>query len=161
MRGFRGVARLFVIAALTLGAIAGTAAPAAAGNRTEADRIISIAKAQVGDRYSFAASGPNKFDCSGFVTYVFRQADLFDRIGGKRRTVAGFYDYFARRDRADKVNRKPGDLIVWGRNKHMGIYIGDGMAVSALINPYGVKVHPVTGYLGMKVKAYLHVKLDR
>ena len=55
----------------------------------------------------------------------------------------------------------PGDLIVWGRNKHIGIYLGDGMAISALINPYGVKVHRVTGYIGMRVKAYLHVKLER
>lgn len=161
MRRFRSVARLVLVAALTLGAIAGTAAPAAAGNKTEAERIIAIAKAQVGSRYAYAASGPNRFDCSGFVTYVYRQAGLLDRIGGKRRTVAGFYEYFNRRDDADRVNRKPGDLIVWGRNKHMGIYIGGGMAVSALVNPYGVKVHPVTGYLGMKVKAYLHVKLER
>jgi hypothetical protein len=43
----------------------------------------------------------------------------------------------------------------------MGIYIGGGMAVSALVNPYGVKVHPVTGYLGMRLKAYLHVNIDR
>jgi cell wall-associated NlpC family hydrolase len=155
------VGRVLLIAALVLGAVAGTAAPAAAGNRTEAQRIVAIARAQVGDRYSFAASGPNRFDCSGFVTYVYRQAGLLDRIGGSRRTVAGFHDYFARRGRADRVNRQPGDLIIWGRNKHIGIYIGDGKAVSALINPYGVKVHPVTGYLGMKVKAYLHVKLDR
>ena len=161
MRGFRGAGRLILISALILGALAGTAAPAAAGNRTEAQRIISIARAQVGDRYSFAASGPNRFDCSGFVTYVFRQAGLLNRIGSKRRTVASYYDWFARRGQASKTNRKPGDLIVWGRDHHIGIYIGDGMAVSALINPYGVKVHPVTGYLGMKVKAYLHVKLDR
>jgi cell wall-associated NlpC family hydrolase len=155
------VGRLLLIATLTLGAMVGTAAPAAAGEKTEAQRIISIAKAQVGARYSFAASGPNRFDCSGFVTYVYRQAGLLDRIGSSRRSVAGFYDWFKRRDRADRENRQPGDLIVWGRNKHIGIYIGDGMAVSALVNPYGVKIHPVTGYLGMKVKAYLHVKLDR
>jgi hypothetical protein len=35
------------------------------------------------------------------------------------------------------------------------------MAVSALVNPYGVSVHPVKGYIGMKVKAYLHVDLER
>ena len=161
MRGFRGAGRLLLIVALTLGAIAGTAAPVAAGNKTEAQRIVAIAKAQVGDRYSFSAAGPNSFDCSGFVTYVYRQAGLLDRIGGQRRTVAGFYQWFANRGRASKSDRQVGDLIVWGRNHHIGIYIGGGMAVSALINPYGVKVHPVTGYLGMKVKAYLHVKLQR
>jgi cell wall-associated NlpC family hydrolase len=161
MRAYRGVARLLIIAALALAAVAGSAAPAAAGERTEAERIIAIAKAQVGSRYAYAAAGPNRFDCSGFVTYVYRQAGLIDRVGGTRRTVAGFYEYFNRRDLADRSNPRPGDLIVWGRNKHMGIYIGGGMAVSALVNPYGVKVHPVTGYLGMKLKAYLHVKLER
>ena len=161
MRGFRAAGRLLLVVALTLVAIAGTAAPAAAGQRTELERIISIAKAQVGDRYSFAATGPNSFDCSGFVTYVYREAGLLDRIGSKRRSVASYYDWFARRGRASRSDRQPGDLIVWGRNKHIGIYIGHGYAVSALVNPYGVKVHPVTGYLGMRVKAYLHVKLDR
>ena len=161
MSRFRGVGRLLLITALTLAAIAGTAAPASAGNKTEAERIVAIARAQVGARYGFAATGPNRFDCSGFVTYVYRQAGLLDRIGSKRRTVASYYDWFARRGQASRTDRKTGDLIVWGRNKHIGIYIGGGMAVSALINPYGVKVHPVTGYLGMKVKAYLHVRLDR
>ena len=151
-----------MILALTLGAIAGTAAPAAgADSKTELQRIISIGRAQVGDRYSFSATGPNSFDCSGFVTYVYRQAGLLDRIGSSRRTVAGFYDWFARRGRASRTDRQAGDLIVWGRDHHIGIYIGGGMAVSALINPYGVRVHPVTGYLGMRVKAYLHVKLRR
>ena len=161
MKGFRSAPRIILIAALALSAIAGTAAPAAAGNRTDAQRIIAIAKAEVGSRYAFAASGPNRFDCSGFATYVYREAGLLDRIGSSRRTVAGFYEWFNRRDRADRSNPRPGDLIVWGRNKHMGIYIGGGMAVSALVNPYGVKVHPVTGYLGMRLKAYLHVNIDR
>ena len=56
---------------------------------------------------------------------------------------------------------QPGDLIVWGANKHIGIYLGGGMAISTLINPHGVSIHPVLGYLGMPVKAYLHVQLTR
>jgi peptidoglycan DL-endopeptidase CwlO len=162
MTRFRGAGRLLFIIALTLGVIAGTAAPAAAsGSKTELQRVLSIAKAQVGDRYSFASSGPNSFDCSGFVTYVYREAGLLDRIGGKRRSVEGFYRWFKSHGRADKESRRPGDLIVWGRFKHIGIYIGNGYAISALVNPYGVKIHPVKGYIGMKVKAYLHVKLER
>jgi cell wall-associated NlpC family hydrolase len=97
------------------------------------------------------------------VTYVYREAGLLERIGGKRRAVAGFYKWFNKQtpDRATKTDAQPGDLIVWGRDQHIGIYLGDGMAISALINPYGVKVHKVTGYIGMKVKAYLHVHLER
>ena len=161
----RSVVRSMFLAALALMAVTALPAPVAANEpvpgTTEAQRVIQIASAQLGSRWSFAATGPNVFDCSGLVTFAFREAGLVDRIGGKRRTVAGYYKWFASQGRADKVVGQPGDLIVWGRNKHIGIYLGDGMAVSTLVNPHGVKIHPVTGYLGMKVKAYLHVQLER
>jgi cell wall-associated NlpC family hydrolase len=128
---------------------------------SEAQQVIDMATKQLGSKYSFASTGPNTFDCSGLITFTFRETGLMDRIGGKRRTVAGYYKYFNNLGRADKNVGLPGDLIVWGNNKHIGIYLGDGMAISTLINPYGVKIHPVTGYIGMKVKAYLHVELTR
>jgi cell wall-associated NlpC family hydrolase len=138
------------------------AAPvAAAETQTEAERVIAVAQAQIGDRWVFAAIGPTTFDCSGLVFYSFREAGLRDRIGDKRRTVAGYYRYFNSRGLASRDNPKPGDLVVWGNNKHIGIYIGDGMAISALVNPYGVKIHAVKGYLNMRFKAYLHVNLER
>ena len=162
MSRLRAGTRALLVLSLALVCVFGAAAPASANQTpTELQRVLNVALAQVGDRYSFAAVGPNTFDCSGFVTYAFREAGLIDRIGSKRRSVEGYYRWFANRGLADRLNPKPGDLIVWGRFKHMGIYLGDGMAVSALINPYGVKVHPVTGYIGMRVKAYLHVNLER
>ena len=159
--------RLGLILVLSLVAVVGAAAPVAASElpspQTELERVLAVAKAEVGSKYSFASAGPTTFDCSGFVTYVYRQAGLLDRIGGKRRTVAGYLEWFRAQGagRATTSNPLPGDLIIWGRNKHIGIYLGDGMAISALINPYGVKIHRVTGYIGMRVKAYLHVKLER
>jgi cell wall-associated NlpC family hydrolase len=159
--------RLGVILTLTLVATLGVAAPVAADEqappRTELQRVIAVAMGEVGARYAFASAGPNSFDCSGFVTWVYKEAGLLDRIGGKRRTVAGYLQWFKAQgaNRVGRSNAQPGDLIIWGRNKHMGIYLGDGMAISALINPYGVKVHRVTGYIGMKVKTYLHVNLER
>jgi len=164
MRHVRVVGRSLLILSLTLAALVGAAAPVAADEPpplTEAQQVIAIAVAQKGARWEFAATGPNQFDCSGLVTFSFREAELLDRIGGKRRTVAGFYKYFNDLGLADKLDPQPGDLIVWGRNKHMGIYMGNGMAVSALINPYGVSIHPVTGYIGMRLKAFLHVDLER
>lgn len=164
MNGLRAAVRLLLVLSLTLVALVGATAPVAAkAGQTELQSVIAIAKDQIGDKWAFAATGPNQFDCSGFVTYVYREAGLLDRIGGKRRTVAGFYKWFNSQvpDRANKENALPGDLIVWGKNKHLGIYLGDGMAISALINPYGVTIHRVTGYIGMKVKAYLHVHLER
>jgi cell wall-associated NlpC family hydrolase len=151
-----------LVLCLSLVALLSFAAPVAgAETKTEAERVVSIARSQLGDNYAFAAIGPNRFDCSGLVWFVFREAGLRERIGDQRRTVAGYYKYFNKRGKADRSNPRVGDLVVWGRNKHIGIYIGDGMAISTLINPHGVKIHPVKGYLGMRFKAYLHVDLER
>jgi cell wall-associated NlpC family hydrolase len=154
--------RSLLLVVLALAAALASAAPvSAAETATEAERVLAVARNQLGDPWSFAATGPNEFDCSGFVTFVFRETELLDRIGGKRRTVRGFYRWFNSRGLASRRNPRPGDLVVWGRNKHIGIYIGDGKAISALVNPYGVKIHPVKGYLDVRFKAYLHVKLER
>lgn len=161
MMSRRAVGRSLIIMSLALAALIGAAAPVAAAPLTEAQQVIKIALAQKGDRWAFAANGPNQFDCSGLVTFSFREAGLLDRIGGKRRSTAGFYKYFSNLGRADKIEGRPGDLIVWGRDQHLGIYLGGGMAVSTLVNPRGVSVHPIRGYLGMKLKAFLHVQLER
>lgn len=153
--------RTAVVALLTLVSVFTFAAPvSAAETETEAERVVRIATAQVGDRYSFAATGPDSFDCSGLVWFSFKEAGLRDRIGDKRRTAAGYYRYFKNLGKADKLNPRVGDLIVWGDNKHIGIYIGDGMAVSALNPRLGIKIHKVT-WINMRVKAYLHVNLER
>lgn len=162
MSSLRAHGRALIILSLALAALVGSAAPvAAAAPLTEAQQVIKIALAQKGDRWAFAATGPNTFDCSGLVTFSFREAGLLDRVGGKRRSVAGFYKYFNGLGKADRVEGRPGDLIVWGSNKHIGIYLGDGMAVSTLVNPRGVSVHAIRGYLGMRLKAFLHVQLER
>jgi cell wall-associated NlpC family hydrolase len=155
---------LATMALMALIAMPGTVAasePTAPANPTattaDLQRVIDIAKAKLGSRWSFAATGPSTFDCSGLVTYSFRAAGLMNEIGGKRRSAKGFYKWFLAQGRADKVVGLPGDLIVWGRFQHLGIYLGGGMAISTLINPYGVSIHPVSGYLGMPVKAYLHI----
>ncbi|MEO6349689.1 MAG: NlpC/P60 family protein [Candidatus Limnocylindrales bacterium] len=163
--GRRIGARSTLLATMALMAVTALPAPVFADETvppvSEAQHVIDIATAQLGAKYSFASSGPNTFDCSGLIAFAFREAGLLDRIGSKRRTVAGYLKYFQSIGKADRNVGQPGDLIIWGKNTHMGIYLGDGMAISTLINPYGVKIHPVLGYIGMKVKAYLHVDLTR
>lgn len=155
-------ARLPLLALLVvLGGIA-LPAPALASTSTEAQRVIRIAENQIGDRYQFASTGPNSFDCSGFVYFVYKRADLLNRIGGRRRTVAGFHKWFANHGKVTRSlsSARPGDLLVWGRNKHIGIYVGNGYAISALVNPYGVRRHRVNG-IHLKLTAVLHVRLTR
>src|SRR5687768_9296338 len=45
-------------------------APQPVAAATAADRVISVAQAQLGDPWVWAATGPNAFDCSGLVIYA-------------------------------------------------------------------------------------------
>lgn len=151
--------------ALTLVAVeAPAAAQAGASRGSEAARVIRYAKSHVGARFRIGTTGMRYFDCSGFVYRAFKQAGLLKRIGGTRKRAAGYYNWFRRRGLVSRRNPRPGDLIVWGKRgkgiQHIGIYMRNNRAISALVMPWGVRTHRVNG-LHMPVKAYLRVRLDR
>jgi len=132
-----------------------TAAPAsAAAPKTEAQQIIAIAKKQIGDPWVHGATGPRAFDCSGLVIYAYRKAGDAKVIGkGKYRSARALYRYFKAHGLADRKNPKPGDLVIWGRGTHVGIYIGNGKAISTLTR--GVRIHKVHAVTA-RFTAYLH-----
>lgn len=155
----RAVARLSLPIALVLGMTLATSAPvAASAGPNELAAVIDTAKSKIGANWVHYAKGPNTFDCVGFAWYAFKVNDLQHHIGGYR-GVKSYYNWFRERGLVATSNPRPGDLIIWGKFKHIGIYLGEGKAISALIQPWGVKIHPVTGYIPMKVKAYLHTRL--
>jgi cell wall-associated NlpC family hydrolase len=145
--------------ALTLGLLLTTTAPAAAST-SQYSSIFQVAKSKIGAPWVHYAKGPNKFDCVGFVWYVYAQNGLKDRIGGYR-GVRSYYSWFRERGLVSRYNPRVGDLVIWGDFKHIGMYIGDGKAISALVNPYGVKIHPVKGYLNVGFRYYLHTRITR
>ena len=147
--------------AVVLAALAQVSAPVtAAATRTEYDMVYATIHSKLGDQWKERATGPNLFDCSGLVWYGFHEHDLQDRIGGYR-SVAGYFNWFKQRGLVSKTNPKLGDLVVWGANQHIGLYIGNGMAISTLVTKSGVSIHPVKGYLGIAFKAYLHTQITR
>ena len=152
---------LIVVMALFAGSVLPMPA-AAAETQTELQRLLRIANAEIGSRYAFASTGPTTFDCSGFVFYTFKQAGLLDRIGNKRRTVAGYHNWFRNNGTVTQgiSTARPGDVLIWGRDKHTGIYIGNGYAISALVNPYGVRVHRYDR-ISLRLTAVLRVRLQR
>jgi cell wall-associated NlpC family hydrolase len=153
-------ARVGLIAVLVM-VIGSLGAPAvAAGTPTEYDLVYQTEMAHLGDQWKHRAVGPNTFDCSGLVWFAFHSNNLQDRIGGYR-SVAGYFNWFKQRGLASKTNLRVGDLIIWGANQHIGLYIGNGLAISTLITKRGVAIHPVVGYLGIRVKTYLHTTLTR
>lgn len=139
-----------------------TPPPVQAGSLTEAQKIVRIAKSYIGAKFRIGATGYKYFDCSGFVYRVYKQAGLLKRIGGSQMRAAGYYRWFKRRGLLEGRGHV-GDLVWWKKHgiiKHIGIYIGHGYAVSALINPWGVTKHRVGG-IHMRLAAYGHVRLER
>ena len=149
-------ARAFIPIALA-GAVLFTLAPstpAAATTATEAQQIVAIARAQVGDPWRYGALGPSAFDCSGLVIYSYRKAGDGTTIrSSSLRSARSIYLYFKNRGRASRSNPKVGDLVIWGYGTHIGIYIGNGKAVSTLRN--GVRIHGVFAVTA-RFTAYLH-----
>ncbi len=121
---------------------------------TEAQQIIAIAKKQLGDPWVYGATGPKAFDCSGLVAYAFRKAgDLRALDHGRLRSAGAIYRWFKARGLASGSNPHPGDLVIWGGGTHIGIYIGNGKAISTLTR--GVTIHRVHAVTA-RFTAYLH-----
>lgn len=121
-------------------------------------RIVRIAESYLGAQYRFGAEGTEYVDCSGLVWRVYKEAGLEAKIGGARMGAKSYYYWFKKRGLASRTNPKPGDLIIWNYGKHIGIYVGNGYAVSALNEKYDVRKHKVNWVGGFT--AYLHVQLN-
>ncbi len=90
-------------------------------------RAVDLAKAQLGKPYQWGAAGPNKFDCSGLVQYVFSNLGVvLPRVSGQQASE-GVH--------VDRVDLLPGDLVFFRiggtRIDHVGIYVGRGKFIHA------------------------------
>jgi len=164
--------RLIFLAGLLAFSLVAVEAPGALGatgrygHRTEAQRIVHNARRHLGRRFRLGYEGPRYFDCSGLVFRVYKESGLIRRVGGKRRLAGGYYHYFRNRGKANKRNPHVGDLVVWRKKgergiSHIGIYVGRGRVISALINPWGVSRTTIRGLRGQRVVAFLHVNIRR
>ncbi|WP_310735835.1 C40 family peptidase [Limosilactobacillus balticus] len=92
----------------------------------KAAQVVNIAHQQLGKPYVWGATGPNSFDCSGLVQYVYRQIG----INLPRTTYQQEYQ-----GTAVSLNAlQPGDLLFWGSYGsayHVAIYIGNGDFIQA------------------------------
>ena len=158
MRLRRLAARASILLAFAIVAFAAMpATPAAAASGSAADRLISVTRQQIGDRYVFGAVGPRTFDCSGLVLYALKKSGNGKVIRPGLRTVRDIYRDFKKHGRASRTNGRPGDLVVWGRSQHIGVYLGNGMAISAL-SSRGVRMHKVSAF-SAPFTAFLHTGL--
>ncbi len=103
---------------------------AAAATRATA---VNIALSKVGSPYRYGASGPNAFDCSGLVSWAFKQAGKSLPRTSRAQSTVG--------TPVSRDQLQPGDLVFFYKPvSHVGIYIGNGKIVHASTRKSPVKI---------------------
>ena len=111
------------------------------------DIIVSSALEKLGCKYVFAKSGPDTFDCSGFVLYSYKKVGItLPHSAYKQGYERGF--------KLEKDELLPGDIVCFNTNlddsdlvDHTGIYIGNNKAVHASSSAKEVIISDMsTGY---------------
>jgi peptidoglycan DL-endopeptidase CwlO len=124
-----------VLAAPPDGVPPGDVAPPG-GEAPEAATVIQAALSRIGSPYSWGASGPSAFDCSGLVMWSFQQAGISLPHSSQALAQGG--------QPVSMDQMQPGDLVTYYSDaSHVGIYIGDGMMVHASTYGTPVRVAPV------------------
>ena len=94
------------------------------GSPTRAPRsgVVQIAMKYLGCSYQWGASGPSRFDCSGFTMFVYAQVGVSLPHSSGAQINCG--------ERVSRANLKPGDLVFFGSPiHHVGMYIGGGRMI--------------------------------
>ncbi|EOT2959883.1 NlpC/P60 family protein [Clostridium perfringens] len=113
-----------------------TVAPPSEG---AASAVVSYAYQFIGRPYVFGATGPDSFDCSGFTSYVYRNA-----VG--REITRTTYSQINQGRPVSRDQLQPGDLVFTNGVEHVGIYVGGGQMIHAARPGVGVIVGPIYNY---------------
>ena len=110
-------------------------APTTTASNPNGAAIVAYAKGFLGYPYVYGNNGPNSFDCSGFVQYVYKHFGYSLSRSSKTQANDGVA--------VSKSNLQPGDIIIFKNTAkteigHVGIYIGDGQFIHASNSRTGV-----------------------
>jgi hypothetical protein len=89
---------------------------------SKVDDVIADASRELGKPYVFGDEGPNAFDCSGLMQFVFAQVGIhLPRTAAQQQAAT-----------TRVATPAPGDLVFFGEPAHhVGLYIGGGRMISA------------------------------
>ena len=134
--------------------------------------VIAFAKSFKGYPYVYGGNGPNSFDCSGFVLYVYRHFGYSFSRGAEEQFMDGQNKGYAVSNSKDL---RPGDLVFFSNSKgvnisnssfrsinHVGLYLGDGEFIHASNPTRGVVIDKLfTGYYSNHFWGGCHVVTEK
>lgn len=96
--------------------------------------IVATAQSGIGAGYVWGGKSFGAWDCSGFVSYVYAQHGI----------NLTSYTFAMKNELRPTANPQPGDIVFQNGYNHVGIYVGNGMMISALNPSDGTQLHPVS-----------------
>ncbi|WP_268825373.1 MULTISPECIES: C40 family peptidase [unclassified Arthrobacter] len=100
-----------------------------AASSAAASGLAAIAYTGIGHPYVWGGTTPNGWDCSGFTQWVYAQAGI---------SIPRVNAWTAMKPTSTPA---PGDLVMQNGGAHVGIYVGNGMMISALNPGQGTLLH--------------------
>lgn len=122
-------------------------------NLSKVDKVIDVAKKQLGKPYKWGASGPSSFDCSGLTSYAYKNgANVTLPRTSREQAKVG--------KSVSKSSLKPGDLLFFSSSgdgiNHVGLYIGDSKMVHSPRPGDDVRIDKINS--GYYSKTYVSAK---
>lgn len=134
-----------------------------ASSSVDSNELVATAKNLIGTKYRGGGTTTAGFDCSGFVSYVYKDLGI-----DLPRSSSGMH---ATGTSVDKDDLKSGDLVFFNTTgkgvSHVGIYIGDGKFIHSSTSK-GVKIDKLSDphywgkrYVGAKRVADISVAINK
>lgn len=119
---------------------------------TSTSMMMNSIKAKLGIPYLYGSTGPNRYDCSGFVWSVFNEAGF----SFERSSAATYWNEFEPVTGDDRY--KFGTLVFFNRLGHMGIVVDENGFYHASSSK-GITYSKFEGYWGKRIVGYRRIPL--
>jgi hypothetical protein len=105
---------------------------------SKVDDVIKAAVGEIGEPYQWGAEGPDAFDCSGLMQFIFAKVGIpLPRTARAQQAALP----------AVTGQLQPGDLVFYDRPaSHVGVYIGQGRMIDAPHSGATVRIRQVGDY---------------
>ncbi|MFL6229742.1 MAG: C40 family peptidase, partial [Pyrinomonadaceae bacterium] len=115
-------------------------------------QLLNAIEDRLGAPYVYGASGPNVFDCSGFVWSAFQSAGVqFQRVSART-----MWDEFV--PVGESEQRQFGTLVFFNNLKHVGI-VADANGFYQASSSHGVQYTPFNDYWTSRIVGYRRIPL--